>query len=214
MTKRIVCALALFSLTGCASLHIPPTTLATYDFGPQHQPSNSTQPFLQQKKSLLIADATAPTWLENTAIHYRLSYHNPSQSYTYASSRWIAPPAAILTQKIRDRIVADTQAQVIKNSSTAKADYILHIELDELIQVFDAMNESHVVMSIRASLIERNSRHLFAQKDLSVKEQAPTADAAGAVFALSSASNQLIQELIAWLTIQLPPNEPALSRQN
>ncbi len=204
MTKILLFALILYSFSGCTTFHKTPSTIATYDFGRQHQPQNSSKQLFTQKKSLLITDASVPSWLDNTAIHYRLLYHNPSQSYIYANSRWIAPPAAILTQKIRDRIIADTHEQVIKNNSTAKADYILHIELDEFVQVFDTINKSHVVIGIRASLIERNSRHLFAQKDFSVKEQTPTADAAGAVFSLTSASNHLINELVEWLTAQLP----------
>lgn len=206
MIKTLHLFLMLCLLSGCTVFHKSPTSIAVYDLGLQpHTHGQSQQPH-QQRKSILIADATAPLWLDNTAIHYRLLYNNPSQSYSYANSRWVAPPAAILTQKIRDHIVTHTNKQVIKNSSTAKADYILHIELEEFIQAFNTANDSHVAISLRASLIERNSRHLFAQKDFGIQEKVPTADAAGAVFALGFASNQLINELIEWLIIELPPS--------
>ena len=205
MIKALLSILILYLLSGCTVFHKSPSSISVYDFGIQQHTQNRLQQSYKQRKSILIADATVPSWLDNTAIHYRLLYHNPSQSYSYANSRWIGPPASILTQKIRDRIVTNTNEQVIKSSSTAKTDYILHIELEEFIQAFDTMKESHVVIGLRASLIERNSRNLFAQKDFSIKEKAPTTDAAGAVFALSSASNQLINELIEWLTIELPP---------
>jgi cholesterol transport system auxiliary component len=178
--------------------------MAVYDLGLQSHTDNQLQQPHQQRKSVLIADAAAPLWLDNTAIHYRLLYSNPSQSYSYANSRWAAPPAAILTQKIRDRIVTHTDKRVIKNSGTARADYILHIELEEFIQVFDTANDSRIAISLRASLVERNSRYLFAQKDFGIQEKTPTADAAGAVSALGSASNQLVDQLIAWLTAELP----------
>lgn len=200
--------LVFYLLSGCTAFHKSPSSISVYDFG--LQPSRYTQNTLQQsqklRKNILVANATAPPWLNNNAIYYRLLYHNPTQSYTYAHSRWIAMPTAILTQQIRNRIVTSTNEQVIKDSSTAKADYVLQIELEEFTQAFDTMDDSHVVIGLRASLIERNSRQLFAQKDFSIKEKTPTADAAGAVFALSSASNQLINELIDWLTIELPTN--------
>lgn len=208
--------LIFYLLSGCTVFHKSQSSISVYDFG--IQPSRHTRNMLQQpekqRKSILIAEAVAPSWLDNNAIHYRLLYHNPTQSYTYANSRWIATPTAILTQQIRNRIVSNTNEQVIKDSSTAKADYVLNIELEEFTQVFDTVTESYVVIGLRASLIERNSRHLFAQKDFRMNERTPTADAAGAVFALSSASNQLINELIDWLTIELPPISPIAHHQN
>lgn len=204
MMKILLLILIPYLLIGCAALHQSPAAVSVYDFGLQQLAQNKLQQSHQPKKSILIADATTPSWLDNTAIHYRMLYRNPSQAYSYANSRWIAPPAAILTQQIRDRIATHTNEQVIKNSSTAKTDYILHIELEEFIQAFDTIKDSHVVVGLRASLIERSSRNLFAQKDFSITEKTPTADAAGAVFALSSASHQLIDELVRWLTTELP----------
>lgn len=202
MIKTLFLILISYLLSGCIALHKSPPSVSVYDFGmPEH--TQNKQPS-KHSKSILIADATAPSWLDNQAIHYRLLYHNPSQLYTYANSRWIAPPAAIFTQQIRDRVATHTNTQVIKNSSTAKADYILHIELEEFIQLFDSLKNSQVAIGLRASLIERNSRHLLVQKDFKIKVQTPTADAAGAVVALGTASNQLISELIEWIAVKLP----------
>ena len=211
MTKiALLLTLSAFLLTGCVAFNKSQSPVSIYDFGMQQTQTTKliSQQALQHRKSLLIADATAPSWLDNNAIHYRLLYQNPTQSYTYASSRWIAAPAALLTQQIRNHIVASTSEQVIKDNSTAKADYALHIELEEFTQLFDTMDASHIVIGLRASLVERNTRKLLAQKDLSLAEKTPTADAAGAVFALSSASNQLINELVAWLTAELSNVKP------
>ena len=211
MTKiALLLTLSAFLLTGCVAFNKSQSPVSIYDFGMQQTQTTKliSQQALQHRKSLLIADATAPSWLDNNAIHYRLLYQNPTQSYTYASSRWIAAPAALLTQQIRNHIVASTSEQVIKDNSTAKADYALHIELEEFTQLFDTMDASHIVIGLRASLVERNTRKLLAQKDLSLAEKTPTADAAGAVSALSSASNQLINELVDWLTAELPNVKP------
>lgn len=205
MTRTLLLILFCYLLSGCITLYKPSTSLAIYDFGTPEYSQNESQPLNRKSKSILIADAAAPLWLDNTTIQYRLLYHNSTQTHTYTSSRWKAPPATLLARKIRDSIISNSNEQVVKNGSTAKTDYILHLELEEFIQAFDTINESHVVIGLRASLIERNSRTIFAQKDFAVTAKTPTADAVGAVRAFSSASNQLIHELIGWLTTKLPP---------
>ncbi len=204
MTRTLLLILIFYLLSGCTTLYKPSTSIAIYDFGTQEYSQNESQSLNSKSKSILIADAAAPLWLDNTTIQYRLLYHNSTQTYTYTNSRWKAPPATLLARKIRDRIVSNSNEQVVKNSSTAKTDYILHLELEEFIQAFDTMNESHVAIGLRASLIERNSRTIFAQKDFAVTAKTPTADAVGAVWAFGSAANQLINELMDWLTTKLP----------
>ncbi|WP_293005046.1 ABC-type transport auxiliary lipoprotein family protein [Nitrosomonas sp.] len=207
MKQMLLLIVILLFLTGCSVLHKPQSAISTYAFGMPHLSLTEQVPNQSQlhRRSLLINEAAAPAWLDSTAIHYRLLYDNPAQSYAYANSRWIAAPATLLTQQIRNRIVTNTPEQVLKDSGTAKADYVLQIELDEFTQLFDTTDSSHVVVSLRVSLIERNSRKLFAQKDFSTIESSPSADAAGAVFALNSASDKLINELVSWLTVKLPP---------
>lgn len=209
MNKISLSLLIICLLPGCAFLH-KSQPAAIYDLGMQS--ATHTQQSAQQtplrRKSLLVAETAAPTWLDNTAIHYRLLYHNPAQSYAYANSRWIAPPAALLTQQLRNRIVTTTPERVIKDNSMAAADHVLHTELQEFSQLFDTTSDSRVVIGLRASLVERNTRKLLAQKDFSITRKAPFADAPGAVSALSVANSQLLDELVDWLSAALPPNQP------
>ncbi|MBL8500535.1 MAG: membrane integrity-associated transporter subunit PqiC [Nitrosomonas sp.] len=205
MTRIFLLLAIICLLPGCTVMHKSHPT-AVYDFGIQTPPSSqpAVQPAQLRKNSLLVADTTAPVWLDSKAIHYRLLYHNPTQSYTYASNRWIATPAALFTQQLRNRIAAGTQEQVIKDNSIATADHVLHTELKEFSQVFDTATDSRIVAGLRASLIERNTRKLLAQKNFNITAKAPSADAAGAVSALSAASNQLLDELVNWLAATLP----------
>ena len=209
MNKISLSLLIICLLPGCAFLH-KSQPAAIYDLGMQSatHTQQSVQPTQLRRKSLLVAETAAPTWLENTAIHYRLLYHNPAQSYAYANSRWIATPAALLTQQLRNRIVTTTPERVIKDNSMAAADHVLHTELQEFSQLFDTTSDSRVVIGLRASLVERNTRKLLAQKDFSITRKAPSADAPGAVSALSVANSQLLDELVDWLSAALPPNQP------
>lgn len=205
--KKIQFIICILLLAGCTILPPPKATHAIYDFGVQQSQSTS-EAFNPSNKirSLQVTEMSAPAWLNNTAIHYRLAYHNPAQFHTYANSRWAAAPAVLLTQQIRNRIVANTRDQVINDNIIARAEYVLHIELIEFSQVFDTTDTSDVTVSLRASLIDRNSRKLLAQKSFNTTIKTPTANATGAVNALISTSNQSIDELIEWLTQELPPS--------
>ncbi len=207
MSKISLTLLIICLLPGCAFLH-KSQPAAVYDLGMQSAAhiQQSVQPAQLRRKSLLVAETAAPAWLDNTAIHYRLLYHNPTQSYVYANSRWIATPAALLTQQLRNRIAATTQERVIKDTSMAAADHVLHTELQEFSQLFDTVSDSRIVIGLRASLVERNTRKVLAQKDFSITKLTPSADASGAVSALSAANNQLLDELVDWLSAALPPN--------
>lgn len=197
--KKIL-VLAIILLAGCAGaphVRIAPTV---YDLGllqSTDAPALSGQPRL--RASLLVAEATAPAWLDSQAIQYRLAYHDPAQTHNYANSRWAAAPATLLTQRIRSRITVVTNSGVVSASDGVRADYALRLELEEFTQVFDTVEQSRVVVRLRASLVERGTRTLLAQRSFSVEQAAPTANATGAVHALTEASDKLTGDLIDWL---------------
>ncbi|MEE9580644.1 MAG: hypothetical protein V3V74_04950, partial [Nitrosomonadaceae bacterium] len=63
------------------------------------------------------------------------------------------------------------------------------------------------VIRLRASLVHRSSRSLQAQRNFSIKQAAPTANAAGAVQALTESSDKLTEDLITWLAEELVREE-------
>lgn len=202
MKKILVLMIVL--LAGCASVPHVRTTPTVYDLGLLQSNDASVpmnRPWL--RASLLVAEATAPVWLSNQMMHYRLTYHDPAQTHAYANSRWAAAPAALLTQRVRSRIAAITENGVVGSGDGVQADYALRLELEEFSQVFDAAEQSRAVARLRASLVERGTRRLLAQRSFSVEQAAPTADAAGAVRALTEASDKLTGDLIDWLAAKL-----------
>lgn len=197
--KKSAFLLGLLLLTGCTVIPKPDPSTAIYNFA-VYTPPFTKQPeqHVKNGKKILVPQVTAPPWLDNPAIHYRLAYHNAAQSYTYASSRWSSPPAFLLTQQIKQKIAADTHHLVIKDSSVAIVEYELHIEIEDFSQIFNTLTDSYVSIRVRASLVN-NAHRLVAQKIFSATHAATTADAAGAVSGFSIASDQLMDELIAWL---------------
>lgn len=193
-------------LTGCAITPQNERPISVYDFGLQQISDTNNPPVGQQKKlstSLLIAEAKSPVWLNSNAIQYRLAYRDPTQSYTYANSRWAAAPATLLTHHIRNSIATTTNNKVLSTSDSVRADFILRLELEEFSQIFDTADESYVIVRLRVSLINRSSRLLKAQHSFSIKLVAPTANAAGAVQALTESSDRLTGDLITWLAEEL-----------
>lgn len=192
-------------LTGCAIMPQNERPVSVYDFGLQQIPSTNNISDGQQQlpKSLLVAEIKSPVWLNNNTIQYRLAYRDPTQSYSYANSRWSTSPAILLTHYIRNIIATTTNNKVLSTTDSVRADFILRLELEEFSQIFDAIDNSHVLIKLRVSLINRNSRLLKAQHSFNIKLAAPTANAAGAVKALVESSDKLTGELINWLAKEL-----------
>ena len=125
MIKFLFPVLAVLLLAGCATPRAQ-TPTAVYDFGLERPfiasgaaDTSSSPP--QLFASLLVA-ATSPTWLDNPAIQYRLAYHDPARSYTYASSRWAAAHATLLTQRVKGYIASVSNKGVVSAGDGVRAD--------------------------------------------------------------------------------------------
>jgi cholesterol transport system auxiliary component len=206
MKKYLVLAVAIAALAGCAAIRNP-APVAIYDFGLQPFPAqlsaDDAEGNKQLRTSLLIADTIAPAWLDSTSIHYRLAYDDPTRFFAYRSSRWASTPAKLLTQRVRTRIAAINERGVMNPGEGTRADYILRLDLEEFAQVFDTPSRSSAIVQLRASLVDRATRYAVSQRSFGVELPAPTANAAGAVKALTEASDQLIESLIGWLEQEL-----------
>lgn len=198
-------ALFLFMLTGCALTPQSTPPVAVYDLGlvPTHAEPGKTKQSSTQLPRLLITDITSPAWLDNQAIHYRLAYHSPAQLYSYANSRWAAVPAALLTRQINNYIKTNTEYKVVSSVYGVQAEYTLHGILEDFSQIYEATDKSYVSIHLNVTLIERRTRSLLAQRKFMIHKTVSTTNAAGAVYALIEASNQLDHEITDWLIKEL-----------
>ena len=90
--------------------------------------------------------STAPAWLNGPGILYRLNYENPPRPQPYALSRWSGSPAALLTERLRNRFAAAATKGIVTGSDGVRADYLLRVELEDFSQSFDAPNASRVAL--------------------------------------------------------------------
>lgn len=179
------------TLAGCSLAPAPTPAPVNYDFGPAPagRPKGSRQ-------ALLVHDVSAPAWLDSPLIHYRLAYQDAARPQSYADSRWVMSPAALLTQRLRGQLAASGSGGIVLPGDVARANHALRVELDEFAQVFDAPGKSRAVVRLRVSVV--GNRVLLAQRNFQVERPANTPDAEGGVRALIGASDEAIDQLIGW----------------
>lgn len=195
---RAALLLSLSLLAGCA---LGPQTrqgAAAYDFG-LARTDQDARPRLQQ--DLIVAEVSAPAWMDNSGIYYRLAYQDAARPRPYALSHWVMSPAALLGQRMRTGIARASSAGVFQTADGVRAAYTLRLELEEFSQVFDAPDRSRALLQLRASLIRQ--RGIVAQKVLSVERAAATPNAEGGVRALVAASDEAGEKLIDWLAANM-----------
>lgn len=196
-------ALALVA-TGCA-LPDKPTRPALYDFGPgatTPQPANRMAPL----PPIALAEVDASGLLDSTAVLYRLSYADPHQLRPYALARWSMSPGSLLRQRLREtlgarRVVFNADEAAAQTRREGTVPPVLRLELEEFSQHFDSPAQSSGVLRLRATLVDSTpgGERLLGQRTVLVKQPAPTADAPGAVRALTAAADAAIEEISQWL---------------
>jgi cholesterol transport system auxiliary component len=184
-------------LTACiGAAPVPPPT--TYDFGLGAPPVAMRQPLAG---TLGIANVTAPDWLAGDGIIYRLVYDDPARPEIYSQSRWAAPPAKLLTTRLKQRLANLAAGGVTEGGSNVAADYLLRLELEEFSQVFDTRDQSRAVVRARASLIDPQQGTLLAQEEFTAERPAAPA-APGAARGLREASDVVLDQVAHWLVGQ------------
>jgi cholesterol transport system auxiliary component len=195
---RAALIMSLALLGACSIGPKPRDGMVNYDFG-LTAADKEANPRLQH--DLVVAAISAPAWMDNSGIYYRLAYQDAARPQPYAQSQWVMPPAALLGLRLRAGIARASRAAVFAPADGVRADYTLHMELDEFSQVFDSADKSRAVLRLRASLIR--NRGVVAQQTFSIEQAAATPNAEGGVRALIAASDAAGSSLIDWLAANM-----------
>lgn len=190
---RLALALAtLLVLGGCSVLPKPAPPQATYDLGP---PPGS--PIRTLPPTLHLKDVTAPGWMDNTDMLYRLAYANDTRVRAYSRSRWVAPPASLFEQRLQ--AFYTVKAKSGSGGSTQGAGHEVALRLDRFEQIFTAPKIAHVELRLRASVYDSDGE-VVAERTFSGREPCVTPDAQGGVKALSKLSDRIIRHFLSWVT--------------
>jgi cholesterol transport system auxiliary component len=186
MNRTIFSLIILVSavLSACVGTSKSNSSTVVYDFG---LPAARLLPEGAGPK--LMLEVKSPGWFDSLNIDYRLAYEDSLKQREYAASRWAANPGVLLGQSLR---------QQLGMTNALAADCVLKVELQEFSQVFDTPQLSHGLLLASVSLVS-TKRQLIAERQISLRHTAASADASGGVRALVAASGELGQQLADWL---------------
>ena len=132
MRTTAILLTATLALSACSlAPTVPPK--AVYDLGPSPAAAAAGGALAWR-----IADVTAPPQLAGEGIAYRLAFQQAQRLEHYRDSAWAAPPAALLTQRLRERLAAVP-------ACTGRPAGLLAVNLDEFEQQFASATSSQAV---------------------------------------------------------------------
>lgn len=182
MNKAIFLAALLLAGCGVGSKSI--SNLAYYDLGAvQPAPNNRIV------ASLRSIDVFAVSWLDSSAMQYRLLNAASQRRQNYAESRWVAPPAELVGQALRKRMLSGEAGGACR----------LRVDLDEFVQFFDSAKASRAVLEARVQLLAPSGGDILARRSFSLSQPAASADASGGAAAMAGAVDAFARDLHDWL---------------
>lgn len=195
MIKPVVAVLACLLLAACGG-RVGSGEPVRYDFGELAGAWSASRP------PIATVDVQAASWLDGPAMYFRLAYAEPLRRQSYAESRWAAPPAELLEDFLKRRIV-------FGQPDFKGAGCRLHLVLAELEQRFDEPQRSQAALEVRAVLTPAQGAELLSKRAFVIQRPAPAADARGGVAAAREAVQALADDLGHWLD-QLAREKPAI----
>ncbi len=189
--------LMLAALAGCAmSLPDKPQRPQPYDLGPALSVAAAAAP---SGPALAIERVESSAAIDGSNIIYRLLYSDGGQQpRPYAQARWTMSPPQLVGQRLREAFSA-TRPVVEPGAGLAALE--LRTELDEFAHVFESPNASAGVVRLRVTAVAPAAKtgRLLGQRTFTVRQPAPTADAAGGVAALRTATDDAVAQIVTWV---------------
>ncbi len=143
---------------------------------------------------IAVPPANAASLLTETMVVWRVG--DLGQPQAYATYRWVAPPARLVTQRIVDRL--SLQGAVLQQSMGAEVPQ-LRLNLQRFEQTFSADGQSSQVHLTLQAVLMRGSE-VVGQRLLNIRVPAATQDAPGGALALRAATDQAAEQVAQWLT--------------
>jgi cholesterol transport system auxiliary component len=177
------CSAVILALTcvSCSVLPERPAPPSVHDFGLPAADSRAAT------RAWTDATVTAPDWLRDPKLRYRLLYRQPTRIQFYALDRWVAPPPDLLAQ--------------VLSAAAGPAGCPVRIDLQTFEQVFPQPGQARVIVELQARAVAPDavSDRPLAEQRFALSRPCPTPDAAGAVAAFSLTIDDAVKRLDAWL---------------
>lgn len=201
MSRRTLLLAAAFmaaaALSGCNVLPAEAPQAQFHDFGPL--PAAADDPVGQ----LRVDRVSAPPWIDDGAIHYRLTYKDPTSLLSYADNRWAAAPSDMLGLRLADLVAGATQP-----AGSGEPVHLLSVELMEFEQDFSSAQQAEVTLVAEVSIRRAVDGKVLRQKQF-VLSAPTTPDVRGAVADLSKLAGQAAEEIVSWCNTAAVSPQPA-----
>ena len=194
--------LTLALAAGCAG-NSAALSNVRYDLGPAAPGAAPSVVTAGSGPALKVLDIAAPDALDSDKFAYRLAYADAQHVAVYRDSRWTAPPAQLLTQRLRGAL--SSRGAVLEGTDGVRAP-TLKVDLNEFEQVFDGQSQSHGAVTARATLTLDGK--VLGQRTFVARAPSSTPDAAGGARALATASDELVSQIAAWVGVQAYAGTP------
>lgn len=169
----------LLALSSCSLLPERPPAPALHDFGPAEKTLGS------ENAAWSSVSVDAPEWLQSEGIRYRLLYAEPTRVRVYSQDRWLAPPPALLAQRL--------------SLSQGAGGVRLKIKLLEFEQVFDSPQSARIILAFRAQAMQPDNETILGEKVFQFEKPTVSANAQGAVGGFSKLIGEAVSALRTWL---------------
>ena len=179
-------------LTACALGDRRPPAIQ-YDLGPLKMDTSES---MSARLPVISTKVHAPEWMNENLMFYRLDYINDQQVRFYTESSWNTSPARLFKNRLDSCLVA--AGNTVTGVRTSLSALTLRIYLEDFSQHFSSPSDNVTRIVLRASLFK--GRDLIAQKRFQKDVRSLTADAQGGAKALAQNSDELIVEIMQWLT--------------
>lgn len=143
---------------------------------------------------IAVPPANAASLLTETMVVWRVG--DLGQPQAYATYRWVASPARLVTQRIVDRL--SLQGAVLQQSMGAEVPQ-LRLNLQRFEQTFSVDGKSSEAHLTLQAVLMRGS-DVVGQRLLNIRVPAATQDAPGGALALRVATDQAAEQVAQWLT--------------
>lgn len=193
---RAATVLVTLLAAGCATHSRTP---ARYDFDSMR---TLVAPDTRLHATIAIPPVSTPSWLRTPALIYRLAYATAAGPHAYALSAWTAPPAELVTLRLRQAVAAANSGFTLGSLPPHTPGYRLDMRLEQFVQVFVTPHDSRCLVTLNATLLGSAGR-VLAQRTFHSERAAPRSDAAGGAQGLVEATDSCLDEILLWLKSSL-----------
>jgi cholesterol transport system auxiliary component len=194
--------LASILLGGCSLLQ--PVKLArmnTYAVEAQFEPVAAGT----GEETLLVNTPSARAGFDSPRMIY---IKNPHELDYFSENQWVGSPARMLSPLLLQALEHSAKYRAVVNvRSAAKADLRLDTEIVRLQQEFLA-RPSQVHLTVRAQLLDLQSKRVLATREFDVTEAAPSDDPYGGVMATNRAVKIMLLQIADFCALASKASEP------